>query len=113
MGLSPVRFDGAEQHDGGAGRRRRRAPNQGHESRTGAVDDSNPRACALDPYVGAAATVVEAARNVACAGARPIGLTNCLNYGNPQRPEIMWQFIRGVEGIRDAALALETPVAAT
>jgi len=72
--------------------------------------DSNPRACALDPYVGAAATVVEAARNVACAGARPIGLTNCLNYGNPERPEIMWQFIRGVEGIRDAALALETPV---
>ncbi len=72
--------------------------------------DSNPRACALDPYVGAAACVVEAARNVACAGARPIGLTNCLNYGNPERPEIMWQFIRGVEGIRDAALALETPV---
>jgi phosphoribosylformylglycinamidine synthase subunit PurL len=72
--------------------------------------DSNPRACALDPYVGAAATVIEAARNVACAGARPIGLTNCLNYGNPERPEIMWQFIRGVEGIRDAALALETPV---
>ena len=72
--------------------------------------DSNPRACALDPYVGAAATVVEAARNVACAGARPIGLTNCLNYGNPERPEIMWQFIRGVEGIRDAALELETPV---
>jgi len=72
--------------------------------------DSNPRACALDPYVGAAATVVEAARNVACAGARPIGLTNCLNYGNPERPEIMWQFIRGVEGLRDAAIALETPV---
>jgi phosphoribosylformylglycinamidine synthase subunit PurL len=72
--------------------------------------DSNPRACALDPYVGAAAAVVEAARNVACAGARAIGLTNCLNYGNPERPEIMWQFIRGVEGIRDAALALETPV---
>jgi phosphoribosylformylglycinamidine synthase subunit PurL len=72
--------------------------------------DSNPRACALDPYVGAAATVVEAARNVACAGARPIGLTNCLNYGNPERPAVMWQFIRGVEGIRDAALALDTPV---
>jgi phosphoribosylformylglycinamidine synthase subunit PurL len=72
--------------------------------------DSNPRACALDPYLGAAATVVEAARNVACTGARPIGLTNCLNYGNPERPEIMWQFVRGVEGIRDAALALETPV---
>jgi phosphoribosylformylglycinamidine synthase subunit PurL len=72
--------------------------------------DSNPRACALDPYVGAAATVVEAARNVACAGARPVGLTNCLNYGNPERPEVMWDFIRGVEGIRDAASALGTPV---
>ena len=72
--------------------------------------DSNPRACALDPYLGAMATVCEAARNVACAGARPIGITDCLNYGNPERPEIMWQFIRGVEGIRDTALALKTPV---
>jgi phosphoribosylformylglycinamidine synthase subunit PurL len=72
--------------------------------------DSNPRACTLDPYVGAAVTVIEAARNVACAGARPVGLTNCLNYGNPERPEVMWDFTRGVEGIRDAALALGTPV---
>jgi len=72
--------------------------------------DSNPRACALDPYLGAVATVCEAARNVACAGARPAGITNCLNYGNPERPEIMWQFIRGVEGLRDAALAFDTPV---
>jgi phosphoribosylformylglycinamidine synthase II len=72
--------------------------------------DSNPRACALDPYQGAIATTLEAARNLACAGARPIGITDCLNYGNPQRPEIMWQFVRGVEGIRDAAQALETPV---
>jgi phosphoribosylformylglycinamidine synthase subunit PurL len=72
--------------------------------------DSNPRACSLDPYLGAVATVVEAARNVACAGARPVGITNCLNYGNPERPEIMWQFIRGVEGLRDAATALGTPV---
>jgi phosphoribosylformylglycinamidine synthase len=72
--------------------------------------DSNPRACALDPYLGAIAVALEAARNVACAGARPIGITDCLNYGNPERPEVMWQFVRGVEGIRDAALALETPV---
>src|SRR5713101_5615330 len=72
--------------------------------------DSNPRACALDPYLGAVATVCEAARNVACAGARPAGITNCLNYGNPERPEIMWQFIRGVEGLRDAALAFDAPV---
>ena len=47
---------------------------------------------------------------MACAGARPIGITDCLNYGNPERPEIMWQFVRGVEGIRDAAHALDTPV---
>ncbi|MBF6571500.1 MAG: phosphoribosylformylglycinamidine synthase subunit PurL [Candidatus Binataceae bacterium] len=72
--------------------------------------DSNPRACAIDPYLGAVATVCEAAINVACAGARPVGITNCLNYGNPERPEIMWQFIRGVEGIRDAAIAFAAPV---
>ncbi len=72
--------------------------------------DSNPRACALDPYLGAVGTVCEAARNVACAGARPVGITNCLNYGNPERPEVMWQFIRGVEGLRDASIALRAPV---
>ena len=72
--------------------------------------DSNPRACAIDPYLGALATVCEAAINVAAAGARPAGITNCLNYGNPERPEIMWQFIRGVEGIRDAAIAFDAPV---
>ncbi|HLW71012.1 MAG TPA: phosphoribosylformylglycinamidine synthase subunit PurL [Candidatus Binataceae bacterium] len=72
--------------------------------------DSNPRACAIDPYLGAVATVCEAARNVACAGARPAGITNCLNYGNPERPEIMWQFIRGIEGLCDAAIAFDTPV---
>jgi phosphoribosylformylglycinamidine synthase len=72
--------------------------------------DSNPRACAIDPYLGALATVCEAARNLACTGARPAGITNCLNYGNPERPEVMWQFVRGVEGLRDAALALDVPV---
>jgi len=72
--------------------------------------DSNPRACALDPYLGAMATTLEAARNIACSGARPVGITDCLNYGNPERPEIMWQFVHGVDGIRDAAQALETPV---
>jgi phosphoribosylformylglycinamidine synthase len=72
--------------------------------------DSNPRACALDPYLGTIATVCEAVRNVACSGARPAGITNCLNYGNPERPEIMWQFIKGVEGLRDAAFAFDIPV---
>jgi phosphoribosylformylglycinamidine synthase len=56
------------------------------------------------------ATVCEAVRNVACTGARPAGITNCLNYGNPERPEIMWQFVRSVEGLRDAALAFDIPV---
>jgi phosphoribosylformylglycinamidine synthase subunit PurL len=72
--------------------------------------DSNPRACALDPYLGSVSTVCEAVRNIACAGARPLGITNCLNYGNPERPEIMWQFIKGIEGLRDAALAFDIPV---
>jgi phosphoribosylformylglycinamidine synthase len=72
--------------------------------------DSNPRACALDPYLGAVGVVCETARNVACAGARPVGITNCLNYGNPERPEVMWQFIRGVEGLRDASIAFGAPV---
>ncbi len=72
--------------------------------------DSNPRACAIDPYLGAVASVVEAARNVACTGARPVGITNCLNYGNPERPEIMLQFAEGVRGLGDAARALGAPV---
>ena len=72
--------------------------------------DSNSRACALDPYAGTVAVVCEAALNIACTGARPAGITNCLNYGNPERPPIMWQFIRGVEGLRDAAIAFDTPV---
>jgi phosphoribosylformylglycinamidine synthase len=72
--------------------------------------DSNPRACALDPYIGAVGVVCEAARNVACAGARPVGITNCLNYGNPERPEVMWQFIRGVAGLLDASIAFGAPV---
>ena len=54
--------------------------------------------------------VAEAARNVACAGARPIGATNCLNFGNPEKPEIMWQFVEAVEGIAEACRALDVPI---
>jgi phosphoribosylformylglycinamidine synthase II len=72
--------------------------------------DSNPRACARDPYFGMVSTVCEAMRNLACAGARPAGITNCLNYGNPEHPEIMWQFVKGVEALRDAACAFGVPV---
>jgi phosphoribosylformylglycinamidine synthase len=64
----------------------------------------------LDPYAGAQLAVAEAARNVACAGGVPIGATNCLNFGNPERPEIMWQFARAVAGMGDACRALGIPI---
>ena len=72
--------------------------------------DGNGRYCSLDPYQGAMLAVAESARNVACAGGIPIGATNCLNFGNPERPEIMWQFARAVEGIGDACRGLEIPI---
>jgi len=72
--------------------------------------DGNGRYCYLNPRRGAMLAVAEAARNVACAGALPIGATNCLNFGNPQRPEIMWQFVEAVEGIAAACTALDVPI---
>jgi phosphoribosylformylglycinamidine synthase len=72
--------------------------------------DCNSRFVYLDPYRGAQLAVAEAARNVACAGGLPIGATNCLNFGNPQKPEIMWQFAKAVEGIGAACRALEIPI---
>ncbi len=72
--------------------------------------DCNSRYCSLDPYVGAMIAVVEAARNVVCAGGEPIGVTDCLNFGNPEKPEIMWQFREAVRGIGDACKALSLPV---
>jgi phosphoribosylformylglycinamidine synthase subunit PurL len=72
--------------------------------------DGNGRYCYLDPYRGAMLAVAEAARNVACTGARPLGATNCLNFGNPERPAIMWQFAKAVEGIGDACRALGVPI---
>jgi phosphoribosylformylglycinamidine synthase len=64
----------------------------------------------LDPRNGGRAAVAEAARNVACAGARPLAVTNCLNFGNPERPEIMWQFAEAVAGMGEACRVFETPV---
>ena len=64
----------------------------------------------LDPYLGAAHAVAEAARNVAVTGARPLAITNCLNFGNPERPVVMWQFAEAIRGMRDACLAFDTPV---
>jgi phosphoribosylformylglycinamidine synthase len=72
--------------------------------------DGNGRYGYLDPYTGAMLAVAEAARNVACAGAEPIGATNNLNFGNPERPEIMWQIGEAVRGIGDACRALSVPI---
>jgi phosphoribosylformylglycinamidine synthase len=72
--------------------------------------DGNGRWCYLDPRLGAMHAVAEACRNVACAGATPVGATNCLNFGNPEKPHIMWQFSQVVDGITKACEELEVPV---
>ena len=72
--------------------------------------DGNGRWCFLSPRLGAMHAVAEAARNVACSGARPVAATNCLNFGNPEKPEVMWQFSEAVDGIAEACRALEIPI---
>ena len=72
--------------------------------------DGNGRQVFLDPRAGAAMAVCEAARNVSCAGGRPLGVTDCMNFGSPERPEILWQFAEAIDGIAAACRALELPV---
>ncbi|BCA56833.1 Phosphoribosylformylglycinamidine synthase 2 [Nitrospira sp. KM1] len=72
--------------------------------------DCNGRYCLLHPYDGARLAVAEAARNLVCSGAHPIGLTDCLNFGNPERPDIMWQFVLGIEGMKDACEHFQIPI---
>ncbi len=72
--------------------------------------DCNARHVALDPYEGGKAAVAEAARNIACTGARPLGVTDCLNFGNPERPEVFFQFVEACRGLSDACVAFGTPV---
>ncbi len=72
--------------------------------------DSNPAWCAIDPRAGTAATVAEGALNLACVGARPMAVVNCLNFGNPEHPEVMWQLSEAVDGMSEACLALGLPV---
>jgi phosphoribosylformylglycinamidine synthase II len=72
--------------------------------------DCNARLVALDPYEGGKAAVAEAARNIACTGARPLGITDCLNFGNPEKPEVFFQFKEACRGIADACRAFGTPV---
>jgi len=72
--------------------------------------DANGRWCQLNPKVGAMHAVAEAARNVAASGARPIAATNCLNFGSPEKPEVMWQFSQSIDGLGEACTALGTPI---
>ncbi|MGH2372698.1 MAG: phosphoribosylformylglycinamidine synthase subunit PurL [bacterium] len=74
------------------------------------VADGNGRWCADNPRTGAARIVLEAAANLACVGAEPVAVTDCLNFGNPERPEVFWTFREAVEGIADACTALDVPV---
>lgn len=83
---------------------------QGTNKALAMTTDGNSTYALLHPYWGGAIAVVEAARNLACVGAKPIGLTNCLNFGNPERPETMWAFGLVVEGMADACTRLEIPV---
>ena len=72
--------------------------------------DSNPTWCSIDPRAGTAATVAEGALNVACTGGRPMAVVNCLNFGNPEHPEVMWQLSEAIDGMSEACLALGLPV---
>ncbi len=72
--------------------------------------DGNHRWCALDPRQGTALIVAEAVLNLACVGARPVGLVNCLNFGNPEHPEVMWQLSEAIDGMAAACVALDVPV---
>jgi phosphoribosylformylglycinamidine synthase II len=72
--------------------------------------DCNSRFVYLDPRLGGRHAVAECARNVSCVGGEPLGLTDCLNFGNPERPEVMWQFAEAVKGLSDACRALDVPV---
>ncbi|MBI4341222.1 MAG: phosphoribosylformylglycinamidine synthase subunit PurL, partial [Candidatus Omnitrophica bacterium] len=83
---------------------------KGSEKFLAATIDGNGRYCYLDPYEGGKAVVAEAARNLVCVGATPLAITDCLNFGSPLDPEIMWQFRECVRGIGDACRAFETPV---
>jgi phosphoribosylformylglycinamidine synthase len=72
--------------------------------------DCNARLVALDPYEGGKAAVAEAARNIACTGAEPLGITDCLNFGNPEKPDVFYQFTEACRGISDACRVFNTPV---
>lgn len=103
---SMVRTNTMVQAHGDAGVVRIKGTNKALSMKT----DCNSRYAYLNPYKGGAIAVAESARNVVCTGARPIAVTNCLNFGNPYKPDVFWQFSEAIRGIGDACRALNTPV---
>ena len=107
-----------EQYDCIVGSRTVRRPEQAdaavltleHGGAIAVSIDGNGRRVAIDPYRGAVEAVLECSANLACVGAEPLGLTNCLNFGNPEKPHIAWQLTRAVAGLGDACRALSVPV---
>src|SRR6185436_10199988 len=100
LDLGAVRPHRDGRYGAGAGRRQCRGAGARHAQSY----------CQADPYEGAKQAVAEAWRNITAVGAVPLAVTDNLNYGNPQKPEIMWQIVAGVDGIRDACIALDFPV---
>jgi phosphoribosylformylglycinamidine synthase len=108
-----------EQYDSVVGSRTVRRPESGDaavlaipeaDSAIAVAIDGNGRRVACDPYAGAVEAVLECAQNLACVGAEPLGLTNCLNFGNPEKPNVAWQLDRAVRGLADACGELGVPV---
>ena len=83
---------------------------KGSEKALSMSSDCNPRFCYINPKMGGASAVIESGRNVAMTGAKPLAITDCLNFGNPENPEVMWQFAQSCEGIKEACKNLNTPV---
>ena len=115
VGVRAVRLHRRLAHGAPARGGRRRGPDArlGPHAATGAIAvsiDGNGRRVAVDPYRGAVEAVLECSANLACVGAEPLGLTNCLNFGNPEKPHIAWQLTRAVAGLGDACRALGVPV---
>ncbi len=112
-----------EQFDSGAGNRTVSGPGEsgaavlrvhglenGLDQAIAITTHCNSRFCFMDPREGAKLAVAQCARNLSCVGATPLAVTDCLNFGDPSNPEIMWQFVEAIEGIAEACVALNTPV---
>ena len=110
LDLGAVRPSRDGQHGQAARRRRRGGPRFGEGKALALATDCTPRYCRADPVRGGAQAVAESWRNLTAVGAAPLALTDNMNFGNPERPEIMGQFVGAIEGMREACLALDYPV---